>query len=62
MKWILVLVGIVNGGPEATFEGAYNTMNDCFVARQETIFEYFGSTNGYPPTNFQVLCIPTDKY
>lgn len=62
MKWILVVVGIFNGGPEVSNEGVYDTMNQCFFAREEVIWEYFGNPDGQPPTNFQVVCIPTDKY
>ena len=62
MKWILVVVGIFNGGPEVSMEGVHDSMTDCFAAREEIIWEYFGNVNGQPPTNFQVVCIPTDKY
>jgi len=62
MKWILVVVGIFNGGPEVSNEGVHDTMADCFAAREEIIWEYFGNVEGQPPTNFQVVCIPTDKY
>lgn len=60
MKWVLVLVGIFNGGPENSLEGVYANMDDCFLAREELLWEYFGVES--PPTNFQMVCIPTDKY
>jgi hypothetical protein len=62
MKWILVVVGIFNGGAEVNNEGVYDTMEQCFYAREEIIWEYFGNVYGQPPINFQVVCIPTDKY
>lgn len=62
MKWILVIVGIFNGGPEVSNEGVYDTMQQCFYAREEVIWETFGNPEGNPPVNFQVVCIRTDKY
>jgi len=62
MYWMLVIVGIFNGGPEVSSEGVYETMDQCFYAREEIIWEYFGDVDGRPPTNFQVVCIPTDRY
>lgn len=62
MKWILVVVGIFNGGPEVSNEGVYESMTHCFYAREQIIWDLFANPDGQPPTNFQVVCIPTDKY
>lgn len=62
MKWILVVVGIFNGQIIADNEGIYNNMNDCFLAREMYIWETFSNPDGQPPVNFQVVCIPSDKY
>lgn len=62
MKWMLVLIGIVNSNPEVSSQGVYDSMTNCFFAREQIIWELFQNPDGYPPTNFQVVCIPTDKY
>jgi len=62
MKWMLVVIGIMNGNPEVEKEGLYNEMSQCFEAREIYIWETFASSDGYPPVNFQVVCIPSDKY
>lgn len=62
MKWILVVVGIMNGQTLAQNEGVHASMQDCFAAREQYIWTAFGTTSGYPPTNWQVVCVPTDKY
>lgn len=62
MKWMLVVIGIMNGTPEVKNEGVYEKMTHCFVAREQIIWELFQKPDGHPPTNWQVVCIPTDKY
>lgn len=62
MKWILVLVGVFNGEIITEDKGLYSSMTDCFYARDELIIEYFDIYTGHPPVNYQVVCIPSDKY
>lgn len=62
MKWVLVLVGLMNGQTIAQNEGVYNQMDECFAAREQYVWETFGNTNGQTPINFQVVCIRSDKY
>lgn len=62
MKWILVIIGIMNGEVIAQNEGIYSDMIECFYAREEFIWTTFGNPDGYAPVNYQVLCVPTDKY
>jgi len=62
MKWILVVVGIFNGEIIADNQGLYNKMTECFFAREELIWDIFTNPDGQPPVNYQVVCIPTDKY
>ena len=62
MKWILVVVGIFNGEIIADNEGVYNRMDECFYAREEFIWKAFANPEGQPPVNYQVVCIPSDKY
>lgn len=62
MKWILVLVGVFNGEIITENKGLFPSMTDCFQAREEAVIEYFGNYTGQPPVNYQVVCIPSDKY
>lgn len=62
MTWVLVLVGIFNGEVISENKGIHNSMAECFYSRDELIIEYFDVYTGYPPVNYQVVCIPTDKY
>lgn len=64
MKFALVIVAILDGdfAPDAYLQGVYPDMYECFFARETAIYDLFDSKNGYPPPNFQALCIPTDKY
>jgi len=62
MKWILVVVGILNGEIIADNQGIYKNMTECFFAREEIIWDAFANPDGQPPVNYQVVCIPTDKY
>jgi len=62
MKWILVLISIYNGEIIAEQTGIYNAMTDCFYAREEIIWNTFSNPEGQPPVNYQVVCIPSDKY
>jgi hypothetical protein len=63
MMWALVIVALIDGhGPESFLEGVYPTMDSCFVAREDVIYEVLGGEEGQPPINTQALCIRTDKY
>ena len=63
MKWILVLIAISGSGDIIAEQHAImDNMTDCFYAREELVWTLFGDPSGRPPTNFQVLCVPSDKY
>ena len=63
MKWMLVVIAILDGhGPEVMMEGIYDSMNQCFDARDVQIWNLFEDPEGRPPINYQLVCIPTDKY
>ena len=62
MKWVLVVIGIFNGDVVAQNEGVYEDMIECFYAREQYIWTVFEDPTGQPPINFQVVCIPSDKY
>ena len=61
MIWVLVVIGVLNGTPVASNEGSYQSMTNCFYAREQIIWDLFANLDGQPPTNYQVVCIPTDK-
>jgi hypothetical protein len=65
MKWVLVFVNIMYNAEveykepviEAWYE--FDTMEDCFVARDDLLVA-MGSYNGIPPVNTQLVCIRTE--
>ena len=62
MKWILVLVVLdFNASLEATEQGVFDSMEDCFWARDYLASER-GGEDGFFPPNEQALCIPSDRY
>jgi len=63
MKWILVYISLsYHGHPIATEEGRYETMADCFLAREELAIEVGGSRTGYFPNGQQAVCVPYDYF
>lgn len=38
--------------------GMFNTMEDCFAARESFSRDIFGMPEGYYPPNMQAVCIP----
>lgn len=61
MKWVLVLIGIVNGSSESTIQGVYDRMVDCFDQREVVMWEQFATVDR-PPPNYQLVCVLSDKY
>jgi hypothetical protein len=58
MKWILVYITLsFHGHPIATEEGRFNSMTDCFFAR-ESLAESVGGVDGHFPKGQQAVCIP----
>lgn len=56
-NWILVFIALTHHGhPIAEEKGSYETMRDCFFAREELALE-LGSVTGYFPVNTQAICI-----
>lgn len=62
MKWMLIVVGIFQGNPEASYIEVYDTMELCFAGRDVYIWEEFNDKRGTPPTGYQVLCLQTDQW
>jgi hypothetical protein len=60
--WVLVFINLMlnsdSGYKEPVIESwyEYNTMEECFIAR-DTLLLNLGSINGYSPTGTQVVCI-----
>jgi hypothetical protein len=64
MKWILVYISLsYHGHPIATEEGRYETMTDCFLAREELAIKVGGDpATGHFPTGQQAVCVPYDYF
>ena len=65
MEWVLVLITLTfHGHPIATEEGRYETMTDCFLAREELVIKIGGDpATGHFPEGMQAVCIPhSNKY
>lgn len=58
MAWILVFITITASGPEIKEIDLFQTINECFFARQALIVERGGIE--YFPVNEQAVCINTD--
>lgn len=57
MKWILVhMVITTNMALDASIEGVFNSMEDCFWARERLAVEE-GGRNGYFLPGQQAICI-----
>jgi len=57
MSWILVLITVSNTSFHTVAEiDRFNTMGDCFQARQELVKEI-----GRPIINYQTICVAYDK-
>jgi len=57
MKWILVYVALTyHGHPVVEEIGRYDSMTDCFFAREELALK-LGGVDGKFPVNTQALCI-----
>ena len=61
MKWMLILVGIFQGNPEAKYIEVYDTMELCLAGRDMYIWEEFDNKQGQLPIGYQVLCIQTEQ-
>jgi len=42
-----------------TGDGVFNTMTECFMAR-ERLVNQIGGRDGIPPNNMQAICIAND--
>ena len=58
MAWILVFITITASGPEIKEIDLFQTMEECFYARQSLIIERGGME--YFPINEQAVCVSTD--
>ena len=59
LNWVLILVVYWNGNVMTTGDGVYNTMTECFMAR-ELLVDQIGGRDGIPPNNMQAICIAND--
>ena len=59
MAWILVFITITAFGPEVKEIDLYQSITECFLAREALVIERGGIE--YFPINEQAICINTDK-
>lgn len=59
INWVLILVVYWNGNVMTTGDGVYDTMVECFAAR-ELLVAQIGGQDGIPPNNMQAICIAND--
>lgn len=61
MKWVLIFLLIPTDGMVDTTEiGVYNTMRECFFAREESLIR-MDVIDGIPPINTQLICVRTEN-
>jgi hypothetical protein len=60
MKWVLVLVVIANGEAHSSYINEYDSMIDCFSAREYLAAEA-GGEPGYFLKGMQGICIHTEQ-
>ena len=60
MTWVLVLILVSSTiSVDTQVLGAYNTMSECFYARQDRLVD-LEAWEGIPPVNTQLVCVRTD--
>ena len=62
MKWILIGIALAshNGNHVSTELGRYDTLVQCFNAR-DTVLAKAEAYDGYPPVNTQFVCVRWSK-
>jgi hypothetical protein len=64
VKWVLVYIILSGSDPVAVNAAGpritYDTMTECFVAREQLSFTV-GGQNGYFPNGTQAVCVPTQE-
>jgi len=60
MTWVLVLITLtIQGYPEVSEVGRYETMIECFVIREQLALDLGGDlATGHFPQGMQAVCIP----
>jgi len=62
MKWILVHIMLfANQGMDASIVGSFDSMEDCFWARDYYAVERQGEDGFFPP-NEQAICIASNVF
>jgi len=57
MNWFLVFIGITGAGVESDIEGRYQSLTECFQAREALAVVKGGGAPGYYPLGSQGICI-----
>lgn len=55
MSWIMIFVLLTVDGVSIPVTAEYNTMDECFEAREKIVKEW-----GRPSINYQVVCVAKD--
>jgi hypothetical protein len=56
MAWLLVFMTYWDGQIMTVGNGVFNTMTECFYAREKLSYEV-GLGDGYFPANMQAICM-----
>ena len=56
MAWILIFMSYWDGQIMTVGNGVFDTMTECFFAR-EALSEQVGGRDGYFPPNLQAICM-----
>ena len=57
--WVLVFISVVNSIPAAITMGEFESMYDCFGARELQLAK-LKAWDGIPPINTQLVCVRTE--
>jgi len=60
MYWSLILIILSQGNIEVVFGGGYETMVECFEARDKVILERYDGTREQFDVNEQAVCIKSN--
>jgi hypothetical protein len=61
MKWVLVLIFITNGESNSDYIGEFDSMYDCFYAREDLARQTGSDRTGYFLPGMQGICIATQQ-
>ena len=57
MKWLLIYIALTGERVDVAKMGAYNTMDECFDARERLV-----EVIGRPIVNYQAVCVIQEEH